>query len=126
MRKNSVQAKQWLENKTQFDDFKGRRDTDDANRSGYPNEVVTPDNIKKLHKILLNDRKVKLRELADIVKISKARVSFILHEHCSKWVLRLLTFDQKQESVNDSVQCLAMLKRNKPKVVRNLSICDNG
>lgn len=112
MRKNTVQAKQWLENKTQFDDFKGRRDTDDANRSGHLNEVTTLDNFKKLHKILLNDRKVKLRELADIVKISKARVSFILHEHYSKWVLRLLTFDQKQESVNDSVQCLAMLKGN--------------
>ena len=31
-----------------FADFKrGRRDTDDAERSGRPNEAVTPENMKK-------------------------------------------------------------------------------
>ena len=53
MGKNTVQAKQWLEKcyedsapsettiKRQFADFKrGRRDTDDAERSGHPNEPV--------------------------------------------------------------------------------------
>ena len=65
---------------------------------------------------------MKLRELADIVKISKEHVGFILHEHltmrklCSKWVPRLLTVDQKR--VDDSEQCLAMFKRNKPEFLR--------
>lgn len=143
MGKNTVQAKQWLEKcygdsapsettiKRWFADFKrGRRDTDDAERSGRPNEAVTPENIKKIHKIVLNDRKVKLRELADIVKISKERVGFILHEHltmrklCSKWVPRLLTVDQKQERVDDSEQCLAMFKRNKPEFLRRYVTMD--
>ena len=75
MGKNTVQAKQWLEKcygnsspsettiKRWFADFKrGRRDTDDAERSGRPNEAVTSENIKKIHKIVLNDRKVKLPE----------------------------------------------------------------
>ncbi|XP_015182495.1 PREDICTED: putative uncharacterized protein FLJ37770 [Polistes dominula] len=116
MEKNTVQAKQWLEKcygdsapseatmKHWFADFKrGRRDTDDAKRSGRPNEA-----------------KVKLCELAEIVKISKERVGFILHKHlsmrklCSKWVPRLLTVDQKQQRVDDSEQCLAMFKRNRP------------
>ena len=120
METNTVQAKQWLEKsygdsapsettiKRWFSDFKrGRRDTDDAERSGRPNEAVTPEN-KKIHKIVLNDRKVTLRELADIVKVSKERVGFILHEHwtigklCSKWVPRLLTVHQKRESVDNS------------------------
>ena len=131
MGKNTVQAKQWLEKcygdsspsetiKRWFADFKrGRRDTDDAERIGHPNEAVTPESIKKIHKIVLNDRKVKLHELADIVKISKERGGFILHEHltmrklCSKWVPHLLTFvNQKQERVDDSEQCLNVTNRN--------------
>ncbi|VUZ55246.1 unnamed protein product [Hymenolepis diminuta] len=82
MGKNTVQAKQWLEKcyedsvpsdttiKHWFADFKrGRRDTDDAEHDGRPNETVTPENIKKNHKIVLNDQKVKLHELTDIVEI---------------------------------------------------------
>ena len=67
---------------------------------------------------------MKLRELADVVKISKERVGFILHEYltmrklCSQWVLRLLTVDQKRECVDDSEHCLAMFKRNKPECLR--------
>ena len=65
-------------------DFKrGRRDTNDAERSGCPNEAVTPENIKKIHKIVLNDRKVKLHELTDIVKISKERVALYCVSICS-------------------------------------------
>jgi len=92
--KNTVQAKEWLEKcngdsasseitiKRWLADFKrGRRDTDDAERNRRPNEVVTPENIKKIHKNVLNDRKVKLRELADMVKIPKERVGFILHDY---------------------------------------------
>ena len=42
-----------------------------------------------------------------------------MHEHLSvkkfgwKWVPRLLTVDQKQESVNDSERCLELFQRNK-------------
>ncbi|XP_015189044.1 PREDICTED: putative uncharacterized protein FLJ37770 [Polistes dominula] len=143
MGKNTVQAKQWLEKcygdfapseitiKRWSADFKrGRRDTDDAERSGCSNEAVTPENIKKIRKIILNDRKVKLCELTDMVKISKERVGFILHEHlsirklCSEWVSRLLTVDQKQQRVDDSEQCLAMFKRNKPEFLRRYVTMD--
>ncbi|KAF7284936.1 hypothetical protein GWI33_017415 [Rhynchophorus ferrugineus] len=60
MVKNTFQAKQWLQKlyytdsassetiiKRWFADFKrGCRDTDDAERSGRSNEVVTPENVK--------------------------------------------------------------------------------
>ncbi|KAF7278717.1 hypothetical protein GWI33_008093 [Rhynchophorus ferrugineus] len=132
--KNTVQAKQWLEKyyrdlvpsettiKRWFADFKrGRRDTDDAERNGRPNEVVAPENIEKIRKIVLNDRKA---------RISKERVDFILYELltltklCSKWVPRLFTVDQKQERVDDSEQCLAIFKRNQPTGMF-MSICDS-
>ncbi|KAF7275565.1 hypothetical protein GWI33_011592 [Rhynchophorus ferrugineus] len=67
MVKNTVQAKLWLEKrykdfapleitiKRWFAGFKrGCIDIDNAERSGRPNEVVTPENIKKVLKIVLN------------------------------------------------------------------------
>ena len=59
----------------------------------------------KLHKLILGGRKLKLREIADILKISEGSVFTILHEYLemrklfSKWVLRLPTPDQKQQRV---------------------------
>lgn len=132
MGKNTVQAKQWLDKcysdsapsrqmvEKWFADFKrGRTNTDDAERSGRPNSAVVPENIKKVHRIVLADRKLKLREIADTLKISEGSVFTILHQHlsmrklCSKWVPRLLTVDQKQQRVDNSERCLELFQRNK-------------
>ena len=81
-----------------FADFKRvRTNTDDAERCGRQNSEVVPEHIKKVHKMVLANRKFKLREVADTLKISEGSVFTILHEHlsmrklCSKWVPRLLT-----------------------------------
>ena len=64
------------------------------------------------------DRKLKLRETADTLKIPEGNVFTNLHEHlsmrklCSKWVPRLLTVDQKQQRVDDSERCLELFQRN--------------
>ena len=68
-KKNTVQDQQWLEkcygdsapSKTTicrwYAEFKpGRTDTEDAERSGRPNEVVTPETIKKVHQIVFENR----------------------------------------------------------------------
>ena len=69
MRKNTVQAKQWLD-KCYLDsaplettvkrwnaDFKcGYTDTNDAEHLGHPNSAVVLENTKKLHKVVLADR----------------------------------------------------------------------
>jgi hypothetical protein len=47
---------------------------EDDVRSGRPKEAVSDENIKKVHKIILNDGKVKLIEIAETLKISKKRV----------------------------------------------------
>ena len=68
--------------------------------------------------MVLADRKLKLREIADTLKISEGSGFIILHEYlsmrklCSKWVPRLLTVDQKQH-VDDSERCLELFQRNK-------------
>ncbi|KAF7271129.1 hypothetical protein GWI33_015956 [Rhynchophorus ferrugineus] len=93
---------------------------EDGKRSERPKEVGTEKNIKKIYKMILNDRKLKLNEIADTLKISTERVHHIIDEYlgmrklCAKWVPRELTFDQKQRRVDDSEQCLKMINRNKP------------
>ncbi|KAF7268124.1 hypothetical protein GWI33_018707 [Rhynchophorus ferrugineus] len=76
--------------------------TEDGKRSGRPKGAVTEENIKKIHKMIFGDRKFKLNEIADTLKISLECVYHIFHEYlgmrklCAKWVLREVTFDQKQ------------------------------
>ncbi|EFN89492.1 hypothetical protein EAI_01724, partial [Harpegnathos saltator] len=53
---------------------RGRTSCQDEHRSGRPNEVTTSEMMKKIHKMVLDDRRLKVRELADIVSITKSAV----------------------------------------------------
>ena len=130
MAKNTVQAQQWLEkcyreNSTSKATI--RRWYADFKR-GRPTEVATPENTKKIMKVILSDRKVKLQEIADILKLSKDTVFKVVHEHISmkklysKWVPRLLTVEQKQQRIHDSKRCLKHFTRNKKDVLRRFII----
>ena len=50
---------------------RGRASCQDEHRSCRSNEVTTPEMVKKNHKMVLDDRQLKVRELADMVAISK-------------------------------------------------------
>ena len=121
MGKNTVQAKQWLDKcysdsapletmvKRWYADFKcDCTDTNDA---------VGSENTKKLYKLILADCKLKLHEITEELKILEGSIFTILHENllmrklCSKWVLRLLTVDQKQR-VDNSERCLQLFQCN--------------
>jgi hypothetical protein len=62
--------------------------------------------------MLLDDRRMKVREITETIGISKERVGYILHEEldmkklCARWELRLLTADQKCTRMKMSEQCL--------------------
>jgi hypothetical protein len=70
-------------------------------RSGRPKEAVSDENLKKVHKIILNGNKVNLIEIAGTLKVSKKCIEHIVHEYLdmqklfAKWLPRLLTIDQK-------------------------------
>jgi len=102
-----------------FTEFRcGRTSTSDAERSGRPKEVVTPEIVDKIHGMILDDRRIKVREVAEAVGISTERVHHILHEYLdmkklsARWVPRLLTLDHKRNRVTISEECLAMFSRN--------------
>ncbi len=97
MGKNSGQAQQRLEkcysncctpSKTTicrwYVDFKcGHTDTNDADRSGRPNEAVTQENNRQVLKIIMDDQKLKVCEIAEMVNISTGSAPMILHEKLS-------------------------------------------
>ncbi|KYN39316.1 Histone-lysine N-methyltransferase SETMAR [Trachymyrmex septentrionalis] len=83
-------------------EFKRGRTSEDEHRSSRPSEVAIPEMVKEIHKMVLGDRRLKMRELADMVNISKSAVHRILAENlemrklCARWVPRMLTIEQKQ------------------------------
>ena len=86
--------------------------------------------INKLHDILLNDPKVKVREIAEILSISIERVVNILHTHLcmrklwARWVPRLRTIDQKRIRVATLEQNLAYFNRNPKEFLRRFVTMD--
>ena len=114
-----------------YAEFKrGDTNTDDTEHSGRQKSAVVPENITKVHKIVLGDRKLKLREISDTLKISEGIVSTIFHESLGmrklllKWVPRLLTPDQKQQRVEDLEHCLELFKRRKKNFLRRYVTMD--
>jgi len=71
-----------------------------------------------VHDIVLDDRRMKVREIAETTGISKERVGYILHKELdmkklfARWVPRLLTADQKRTRTKISEQCLERFKKN--------------
>lgn len=57
---------------------RGHNSISDQSCIGKPTAAVTEDNDKKIHEIMLTDRKVNVRELADAKKIKSERTRHIL------------------------------------------------
>ena len=97
---------------------------------GRPNEITTSEIINKIHDIVLNDLKVKVPGVAEIVSISNERVVNILRKRfsmrklCTIWILRLLTIDQKRIRVTTSEQNLAYFNRNSKEFLRRFVTMD--
>ena len=84
-----------------FTEFRcDRTSTETIPSPGRLNEITKSEMINKIHDIILNDPKVKVREIVEIVSISIERVVNILHTHlcmrklCARWVPQLLTINQ--------------------------------
>ncbi|XP_023237730.1 histone-lysine N-methyltransferase SETMAR-like [Centruroides sculpturatus] len=101
----------------------GRTSCEDEHRSCRPSEVTMPEMVEKIHKMVLDETQIKVRELADMVGISKSAVHRILTENldmrklCASWVPRLLTMGQKQRREDVSIESLAMFRSNKAELL---------
>jgi hypothetical protein len=105
-KKNTVEAKAWLGK--HYSDSAPGKSTVEMWFAKFKWGEMSIENSKKFYKIFLNDRKVKLIEIAKTLNISKERVGHIVHAYldmlklCAKWVQRMLTINQKQQRVDES------------------------
>jgi DNA-binding Xre family transcriptional regulator len=71
-----------------------------------------------LYNRVLDDRRMKVRELAETIGISTERVGYILHEEldmkklCTRWLSCLLKTDQKRTRMKISEHCLERFNKN--------------
>lgn len=83
----------------------GRETLEDDPRSGRPAEAVTPEMIDLVDVELLKDRRLKTKEIAARLTLSKTTVIRIIKEHLhmnkvsARWVPRLLSGVQKDVRV---------------------------
>ncbi|XP_044313292.1 uncharacterized protein LOC123037293 [Drosophila rhopaloa] len=111
--------------KNWFTEFqRGRTSVFDEPRPGAPKTSTTEDNVTKIHDLVLADCRLKIREIAETVGMSKDRVGHILHKILgmrklsAQWVPRLLTPDNKRNRETTSEQCLTLFKRNPKEFLR--------
>ena len=114
-----------------FTEFRcDRTSTETIPSPGRPNEITTTEMINKIHDIVLNDPKVKVGEISEIVSILTERMVNILHTHLwmkklyARWVPRLLTIDQKPIRVTTSELNLTYFNRNPKEFLRRFVTMD--
>lgn len=98
---------------------RGRTSLEDDPRSGRPETSITQENVMKVYDMWLDDRRLKVHDVAEALRISYGSAQQILVENLnmtkvsSRWVPRMLSFDQKQIRVRYSRECLAMMRRDR-------------
>lgn len=96
----------------------GRTSVSNEAPPGRPKTVLTEETIQKVHEMIMDDRRVKLQEIADELRISKERVHHIVHEELdftkrsARWVPRLLTPDMKLMRLRASKAGLERIQHN--------------
>jgi len=89
---------------------RGDFSTFDAPRPGRPKTVTTPEIIDQIHELILEDRRISVKSIAEQLGISRERVGSIIHEDLgirklsAKWVPKCLNADQKRQRCQSSEQ----------------------
>ncbi|CAK9819145.1 Mariner Mos1 transposase [Anthophora quadrimaculata] len=105
---------------------------EDDPREGRPKTATTPQIIQQVHDTVLDDRRVKVRAIAEAIGISKQRIGNSLHEElhmkklCARWVPHLLTIDQNRIRMRISQVCLDRFKQNKMDFKRRFTTIDKN
>jgi len=82
---------------------RGDFSTCDAPRPGRPKTVITPEIIDQIHELILKDRQISAKSIAEQLGISREQVGSIIHEDVdmrklsTKWVQKCLNADQDHQ-----------------------------
>jgi len=91
---------------------RGDFSTCDAPCSGRPKTVTTPEIVDQIHELILEDRRISDKSVAEQLGISRERVGSIIHEDLdmrklsAKWVPKCLNAKQKRQRCRSSEQHL--------------------
>jgi len=87
---------------------RGDFSTCDAPRPARPKTVTTPETVDQIHELILEDRRISAKSIADQLGISRERVGCIIHEDfdmrklSANWVPKCLNADQKLQRCQSS------------------------
>ena len=97
---------------------RGDFSTCDAPRPERPKTVTIPEIIDQIHELILEDRRISAKSIAEQLGISRERVGSIIHEDLdmrklsAKWVPKCLNADQKRQRWQSSEQLLEFYWRD--------------
>jgi len=83
-----------------------------ASSPGRPKTVTVPEIIDQIHELILEDRRISAKSIAEQLGISRERVGSIVHKDLdgrklsAKWVPKCLNADQKRQRCQLSEQLL--------------------
>ena len=90
----------------------GRENTEDNERPGRPSTSTTDENVEKVKKMIMDNRRITITEVADEVSISFGSCQAIftdvlgIKRVAAKFVPKLLNFDQQQHRMNIAQELL--------------------
>ena len=85
---------------------RGDFSTCDAPCPGRPKTVTTPEIMNQIHELILEDRRISAKSIAEQLGISRER------ELSAKWVPKCLNVDQKRQWCQSSEQVLEFFRRD--------------
>ncbi|GFV05984.1 histone-lysine N-methyltransferase SETMAR [Trichonephila clavipes] len=109
-----------------------RKSLGDYGRSERPNTATTKETITKFPPMALDDRRIKVRKIAEVMNMQKESVCSILNQHLgmrklsARLVPRFLMLDQKRVRINISNALLVQFRRNKSEFWRRLTTVDES
>jgi len=95
---------------------RGDFSTCDAPRPGRP--LTTPEIIDQIHELILEDRRISAKSIAEQLDISRERVGSIIHENMdtrklsAKWVPKCLNADQERQRCRSPEQLLEFFRHD--------------
>ena len=97
---------------------RGRDSLEDDPRPGRPADVISQEMIDRVERLVLNNRRIKVAELAYECGISNGSVYTIIHEHLgmskvsARWASRNLNIQDHQQRVESSQELLEVYNAN--------------
>ena len=83
-----------------------REDVNDEERAGRPSTSTTDENIDEVEKIVLVNRRITVREVAEDLNISIFTLDLGIIRVAAKFVPKLLNFEQIQHRINTAQEIL--------------------